>query len=305
VPADTSLDPSDWNLPDSDDFESVIDEVEPIDTSGDESELPQAWTSSSGIGGTGSPGGPDEYGNPEDDKDDQNTPSGPAPQLTSSGDPENPAVGDTLTAPAICDGGRVKYYRLDPAVPGGRVYLSEGPTYTMVINDIDYSVYAEIECPDPSSPTGYAEPIASTPTGKIAPHAFAEWTAAFNYTVTLTCTLSGTLTWLNCGAGSPTISTINGNVSGTGTTIINNVYEFKIANRNKFIYNGSCPSGVPGVVIQYDVLYRTTSGGAITTITNGLGGAWQTIAIPPFFGPSIAGTYVSDAAQDQLAAAFS
>jgi hypothetical protein len=68
VPADTSLDPSDWNLPDSDDFESVIDEVEPIDTSGDESELPQGWTSNSGIGGSG------EFENPEDGLDRQEDP---------------------------------------------------------------------------------------------------------------------------------------------------------------------------------------------------------------------------------------
>jgi hypothetical protein len=37
----------------------------------------------------------------------------------------------------------------------------------MVINDIDLSVYAETRCPDPSSPTGYGEPIASPPVGPI------------------------------------------------------------------------------------------------------------------------------------------
>jgi hypothetical protein len=34
----------------------------------------------------------------------------------------------------------------------------------MVINDIDYSVYAELFCPDPSSPTGYGDPIQLGPT---------------------------------------------------------------------------------------------------------------------------------------------
>jgi hypothetical protein len=35
----------------------------------------------------------------------------------------------------------------------------------MIINDVDLSVYAEVRCPDPSSPDGYGEPIrtAATP----------------------------------------------------------------------------------------------------------------------------------------------
>jgi hypothetical protein len=170
VPADTSLDPDDWNLPDSGDFDYDIPEVEPIDTSGFESELPDAWTSTSGtagIGGGGSFGGGGNYGNPTDTIDNQAIPAAPAPTLTSDGNIDAPVVGDTLTTPIICDGGRIKYYRIDPAAPGGRVYLSEGPTYTMVINDVDYSVYSEIECPDSSSPTGYGEPIATGPTKPV------------------------------------------------------------------------------------------------------------------------------------------
>ncbi len=84
VPADTSLDPGDWNLPDIGDFDYDIDEVNPIDTSGDGADLPKAWTSISGVAsgvggggggsGGGSPGGPGDYGNPEDDKDQQEDP---------------------------------------------------------------------------------------------------------------------------------------------------------------------------------------------------------------------------------------
>ena len=101
--------------------------------------------------------------NPEDDLGKQSTSDITGPQITSTGDIGNPTQGDTLTTSIICEGGRVTYYRLNPSVPGGRTLIQEGPTYTMIINDVDYSVYSEIECPDPSSPTGYGEPIRSAP----------------------------------------------------------------------------------------------------------------------------------------------
>lgn len=92
------------------------------------------------------------------------------PELSYSGDPANPKVGDTVTTSSICLGGQVSYYRLDPSVPGGKLFLTQGSyTYTMIINDVDYSVYSEVICPDPSSPTGYGPPIQTTPTPKIAP----------------------------------------------------------------------------------------------------------------------------------------
>ena len=78
-----------------------------------------------------------------------------------------PVVGDTATAPTICEGGITKWYRLDPSVEGGRVYLTQGPSYTMTINDVDYSVYAETQCPDPSTPDGYGPPIPWNPTPKV------------------------------------------------------------------------------------------------------------------------------------------
>jgi hypothetical protein len=116
--------------------------------------------------------GASDGGDPtEDNLDDgiggQSTPSGAQPTLTSNGDIDAPVVGDTLTAPVICAGGEVVFYRLDPTVEGGRVFLGGGPTYTLVINDVDYSVYSETRCPDPTSPTGYGEPIASGPTGPV------------------------------------------------------------------------------------------------------------------------------------------
>ena len=93
--------------------------------------------------------------------------SSTTPTPTSDGDINSPVIGDTLGAPAICEGGIISWFRLDPSVEGGRVFLAGGPSYTMVINDVDLSVYFEIVCPDPASPTGYGEPITSAPVGPI------------------------------------------------------------------------------------------------------------------------------------------
>ena len=94
-------------------------------------------------------------------------------QFTSDGDINDPRVGDTLTPPAICDGGIVAFYVLDPSVPGGKVLdPTATTTYTMVLNDVDLSIYAEIQCPDPTSPTGYGEPIPVGPTPIIKDYPF-------------------------------------------------------------------------------------------------------------------------------------
>jgi hypothetical protein len=124
----------------------------------------------SDFGGGGEFGDGDATGdNPADGLGDQGGASSSGFSLTSDGDINAPAVADTLTAPVICDGGQVVFYRLDPSVPGGKIIAAQATsTYTMVINDIDKSVYAETRCPDPSSPTGYGEPIASAPVGPIA-----------------------------------------------------------------------------------------------------------------------------------------
>jgi hypothetical protein len=126
-------------------------------------EIGDGGTGSAVTGGSviGDPGA----SNPGDGLDNQATPSTPAPVLTSDGDINNPSVGDTLTAPAICEGGQVTFYRLDPSVEGGRVIAAQATsTYTLTINDENKSVYAEIACPDPSSPTGFGDPIQTGPT---------------------------------------------------------------------------------------------------------------------------------------------
>jgi hypothetical protein len=150
VPADNSLDPSEWALPDSGAFEQDLAAIDEFDEGGfDEGGFDGAGDNAyDSIGGSPYPGGGE-------------------PGLSYSGDPENPQTGDRITAPSICPGGIVRFYRLDSSVPGGKLFLQESSsnyTYTMIINDVDYSVYSEVSCPDPSSPTGYSDPIAFSPT---------------------------------------------------------------------------------------------------------------------------------------------
>jgi hypothetical protein len=173
IPEDISLDLEYWkdywadngfpDLFDEATYNTDVAEIDPIDTSGlggIDSSLPTGWTSTGG-----------SENNPSDSLDSQtgSVPSGSGSGYTYSGDPENPVVGDTLTAPSICEGGIVTFYRVDPTVPGGKVSVaSAASTYTMVINDVDKSVYLEVSCPDPSSPTGYGEPIQLGPTPIIS-----------------------------------------------------------------------------------------------------------------------------------------
>jgi hypothetical protein len=144
----------------------------------------------------------------------------PAPVVTSDGDINAPAVGDTLTAPIICDGGEVVFYRIDPSVPGGKVIAAQATsTYTLVINDIDKSVYAETRCPDPSSPTGYGEPITSAPVGPITVPAggvsYNFWDYP-NFSVQITHTRSGSLTATSCTSPFASFTeTLSGNATVT------------------------------------------------------------------------------------------
>ncbi len=151
VPADTSLPPG--IFPDYDSSIDGFNEFGLVDFGG----------TVGGFGGV--------FGNPEDSLGQQSREgSSGLGQITLSGAAgAPPRVGDTASvgnSPELCAGGRVNWYRLDPTVPGGKVFITNASsTYTMIINDVDYSIYAEVECPDPSSPTGYGQP---TPFGQTA-----------------------------------------------------------------------------------------------------------------------------------------
>ena len=146
----------------------------------------------SNISDFGGGGGGEEFGDGDADKDNADDGKDGQGGQGGSGSAGNlelphpvPAVGDTATAPIICEGGITRWYRLDPSVPGGRVYLTQGPSYTMIINDADYSIYAETKCPDPSTPDGYGPPIPWNPTPKISEfRPLTPGTFIVNYTIT-------------------------------------------------------------------------------------------------------------------------
>jgi hypothetical protein len=157
--------------------------------------------------------------NPEDGKGGQDGSGGSAGNLELP--TPVPSVGDTATAPIICEGGIIKWYRLDPSIPGGKVYLTQGPSYTMTINDIDYSVYAETECPDPTAPDGYGPPIPWNPLPTVTPgggvsYNFFDYP---NFAVTIAWATSGTLTTTDCNppfASSSEALTLTGTNSVSG-----------------------------------------------------------------------------------------
>ncbi len=176
VPGDTSLDPGDWDLPPDGSFDVGVTPVNPADNIPAEDENGDSTDSTidgGGGGGGGGKPGADEYSEEgaEDDLGSQDSSGGGVAEqvLGTTGDPDYPINGDVITAPPICAGGQVIFYRNDPTAPGGRVQISTGEesTYTLTINDVDYSVYSETVCPEPTSPTGYGEPIQSSPIGPI------------------------------------------------------------------------------------------------------------------------------------------
>ena len=173
VPADTSLDPGDWDIPADGSFDIDVTELQPTDLD----DMPESSIDDLSLGGIGGLDGFGDggnsnaaEGNPENNNDNQLIPGISPPALTSDGDINNPKQGDTLTAPSICEGGEIIFYRVDPSAPDGRVIAAQATsTYTMIINDVDLSVYAEIRCPDPTSPDGYGEPIRTAITPTISP----------------------------------------------------------------------------------------------------------------------------------------
>jgi hypothetical protein len=183
-----------------------------------------------GFGGGGGGGAVED--NPVDGLDAQGVGGGDgAPSLASDGDINNPEVGDTLTAPMICDGGQVVFYRVDPSVEGGKVIAAQATgTYTLTINDVDLSVYAETVCPDPTSPTGYGEPIRSATTPIIRNPNDTPW-----YSLVFPTALSITFEYTSSSTGRVICSSgdLLGNIINTGTLgpyNIGNVVEWRVVN---------------------------------------------------------------------------
>ena len=183
-----------------------------------------------------------------------------------------PRVGDMATAPTICTGGIVKWYRLNPSAPGGKSYLTQGPTYTMVINDVNYSVYAEIECPDASSPTGYGPPTATNPVGPIYPapslpdaNVYGTYSPTGVNTITIDYKYKGNFWYAGAACtpttyiGSQATFTVNAGIKGWRVVRINTTIVATPGNGP-----GPC-GGYFGIALEYQIGNGTwLNGGAIS-----------------------------------------
>jgi hypothetical protein len=178
-------------------------------------------------------------GNPDDGKDSQegSGDSGANRNLELPTPIPVPYIGDTATAPIICAGGIVKWYR---AGPSGKVYLAQGSSYTMTADDAGYSVYAETECPDPSSPTQYGPPIPWNPLPTVAPAGGVSYNF-FNYpnfAATIAWARSGTLTTTGCN---PPFASSSETLTATGTNNVNGKSFFMVTRD----IDGGLPAGNP------------------------------------------------------------
>ena len=244
VPADTSLDPGDWDLPDDGSFDNDVTEVPPVDFPG------VSGGFSGGPDGPGSGGGDPTGDNPQDPLDPQGPLPTPAPApIGPDGPGSTPAPGDPLTVPAYCEGGRITWYRSNPAAPGGREVIGQGDTYTPTPGDAPYPIFYEVECPEPSSPTGYSEP---TPSAPVDP--WNRFPSAGTLAVTITIGIEkGEWRWCDDNSFASGADSDSDNI---GTTLHANAIGWRPAD-NVASYNYICvgPENPRDVSLGYFVLY--------------------------------------------------
>ncbi len=285
VPADTSLDPSEWGIFDDGSFDFDVIEIE-------ETELDDMPESSiedlelgelGGIGGFGGFGNGGRFGsgrragslNPGDGGlNNQVIPSSPAPSITSTGDISDPVVGDTasIDSGVICEGGIVNWYRqtpegtpvpLDPNDNGGILINQNSNTYTFVIDDVDFAVWAEVSCPDPTSPTGYSEPVSTPRTEPVRDPNNSPW---FYIGVPTSVNVSGTFTQTflpstNCSTGQTSggTSTSSGDLISQGAA---NVIQWRILNKSTVSAVACGPTNTPSTINNSCIFEYVTSSGA-------------------------------------------
>ena len=151
--------------------------------------------------------------------------------------------------PAYCEGGRITWYRSNPAAPGGREVIGQGDTYTPTPGDAPYPIFYEVECPEPSSPTGYGEPTPSTP---VDP--WNRFPSAGTLAVTIIIGIEKSV-YNFCSDGS-FASGGNSSSTNTGTTNHANAIGWRPA-VNVAAYNYICvgPANPITVTLGYYVLY--------------------------------------------------
>ena len=164
IPADTSLDPGDWDIPADGSFDIDVTEIEPTDLD----DMPESSIEALAVGGIGGLGG---FGggfsgyptgdNPPDPTASQEVPPGPQPQIIGE-----PLPGNPLTYDPGCPDAYIEWRLVDNET-GGYEVVSEGVAigYSVPGGGIPdcKSLVGVGRCPDPSSPDGYGPEIASPP----------------------------------------------------------------------------------------------------------------------------------------------
>jgi hypothetical protein len=152
--------------------------------------------------------------------------------------------------PPYCEGGRITWYRSNPAAPGGREVIGQGDTYTPTPGDAPYPIFYEVECPEPSSPTGYGEP---TPSAPVDP--WNRFPSPGTLAVTV-ITLREKGDWYKCADNSLASSADNDGPYNIGTFTHSNVAGWRSAT-NVASFNYICvgPENPKTVPFGYFVLY--------------------------------------------------
>jgi hypothetical protein len=160
IPLDPYTDPG---LPPSDDFDYDL----PVSPDFDPEPAPPG-------GGFDDGGGP---ANPPDPLEEDL----PLPIEGATGDGGTPVVGDILTIPEICPGMKTNWYLCDPN--GGCTLVASGLELVELIvlpEYIDFTIYGEGCCPDPGSPSGFAQCVETADTPPVRPdtteYEYARWT---------------------------------------------------------------------------------------------------------------------------------
>jgi hypothetical protein len=146
VPADTSLDPGDWDIPGDSDFDTDVTEVPPVDFPG----VSGGFSGGGGGGGGGGPSGDPTGDNPPDPLNPQNDPPvapDPFADYPQPGDPQYPPdAPEGLTPTLMGDGNLAPGPVPDTWVPGtwsSTLFIASGTVEYW--GDIDPST-AELEC---------------------------------------------------------------------------------------------------------------------------------------------------------------
>jgi hypothetical protein len=161
VPADTSLDPEDWSLPDPADFGYNVPEIPEF--GGDGAGGSAGAGAGGGVGSLDDIAGAIGYGGQSAGRKEDEDQFGGGDNDGLGGrqvggdiyaDPPSGIAepGETLTSPPICQGATVTWYEASSTAPGGKQILGQGPTYVPTANDLNKDVFTQTTCPGGGDP---------------------------------------------------------------------------------------------------------------------------------------------------------